>query len=159
MALSKRELDELKPWIEKTVKRVLGFSEPTVVTAALNCVGKGMDKKKAAGMCPPQPDFAGLALLRRWGSADDPIWGSCIQSESHCPLSHLPDPLLNLSTTHNMTQITVVCFLKCLSEAASKGQSMFILHCSGRSLNHFTFLLHILLWHISSFLWSLYCTP
>lgn len=50
MALSKRELDELKPWIEKTVKRVLGFSEPTVVTAALNCVGKGMDKKKAAGM-------------------------------------------------------------------------------------------------------------
>lgn len=48
MALSKRELDELKPWIEKTVKRVLGFSEPTVVTAALNCVGKGMDKKKAA---------------------------------------------------------------------------------------------------------------
>lgn len=49
MALSKRELDELKPWIEKTVKRVLGFSEPTVVTAALNCVGKGMDKKKAAG--------------------------------------------------------------------------------------------------------------
>lgn len=50
MALSKRELDELKPWIEKTVKRVLGFSEPTVVTAALNCVGKGMDKKKAAGV-------------------------------------------------------------------------------------------------------------
>lgn len=50
MALSKRELDELKPWVEKTVKRVLGFSEPTVVTAALNCVGKGMDKKKAAGM-------------------------------------------------------------------------------------------------------------
>ena len=49
MSLSKRELDELKPWIEKTVKRVLGFSEPTVVTAALNCVGKGMDKKKAAG--------------------------------------------------------------------------------------------------------------
>lgn len=49
MALSKRELDELKPWVEKTVKRVLGFSEPTVVTAALNCVGKGMDKKKAAG--------------------------------------------------------------------------------------------------------------
>ena len=50
MSLSKRELDELKPWIEKTVKRVLGFSEPTVVTAALNCVGKCMDKKKAAGM-------------------------------------------------------------------------------------------------------------
>jgi len=57
MALSKRELDELKPWIEKTVKRVLGFSEPTVVTAALNCVGKGMDKKKAAGMCDLSESF------------------------------------------------------------------------------------------------------
>lgn len=55
MALSKRELDELKPWIEKTVKRVLGFSEPTVVTAALNCVGKGMDKKKAAGESGKRP--------------------------------------------------------------------------------------------------------
>ncbi|KAM8921636.1 U4/U6 small nuclear ribonucleoprotein Prp3 isoform 2-T2 [Pelodytes ibericus] len=53
MSLSKRELDDLKPWIEKTVKGVLGFSEPTVVTAALNCVGKGMDKKKAADHLKP----------------------------------------------------------------------------------------------------------
>ncbi|MGH0190299.1 UNVERIFIED_CONTAM: hypothetical protein FKN15_020509 [Acipenser sinensis] len=49
MSLSKRELDELKPWVEKTVKRVLGFSEPTVVTAALHCVGKGLDKRKTSG--------------------------------------------------------------------------------------------------------------
>lgn len=48
MSLSKRELDELKPWVEKTVKRVLGFSEPTVVTAALHCVGKGLDKRKTS---------------------------------------------------------------------------------------------------------------
>lgn len=67
MSLSKRELDELKPWIEKTVKRVLGFSEPTVVTAALNCVGKGMDKKKAAGTSrarlvkQPRPPWGGGA--------------------------------------------------------------------------------------------------
>ncbi|KAM5222177.1 LOW QUALITY PROTEIN: U4/U6 small nuclear ribonucleoprotein Prp3-like [Ctenodactylus gundi] len=53
MALSKRELDELKPWIEKTVRRVLGFLEPTVVTAALNCVGKGMDNKKAPDHLKP----------------------------------------------------------------------------------------------------------
>ncbi|XP_069074664.1 U4/U6 small nuclear ribonucleoprotein Prp3 isoform X2 [Pleurodeles waltl] len=53
MSLSKRELDEMKPWVEKTVKRFLGFSEPTVVTAALNCVGKGMDKKKAADQLRP----------------------------------------------------------------------------------------------------------
>ncbi|OCT66486.1 hypothetical protein XELAEV_18042736mg [Xenopus laevis] len=53
MALSKRELDDLKPWVEKTVKGVLGFSEPTVVTAALNCVGKGMDKKKTVDHLKP----------------------------------------------------------------------------------------------------------
>lgn len=53
MSLSKRELEEMKPWVEKTVKRFLGFSEPTVVTAALNCVGKGMDKKKAADQLRP----------------------------------------------------------------------------------------------------------
>ncbi|MGH0186527.1 UNVERIFIED_CONTAM: hypothetical protein FKN15_021571 [Acipenser sinensis] len=46
--LDERELDELKPWVEKTVKRVLGFSEPTVVTAALHCVGKGLDKRKTS---------------------------------------------------------------------------------------------------------------
>ncbi|OPJ85654.1 U4/U6 small nuclear ribonucleoprotein Prp3 [Patagioenas fasciata monilis] len=63
MALSKRELDELKPWIEKTVKRVLGFSEPTVVTAALNCVGKGMDKKKAADHLKPFLDTSTLRFV------------------------------------------------------------------------------------------------
>ena len=34
MALSTQELDERKPWIEKTVKIMLGFSEPTGVTIA-----------------------------------------------------------------------------------------------------------------------------
>ncbi|XP_078735424.1 U4/U6 small nuclear ribonucleoprotein Prp3 [Lampetra fluviatilis] len=46
MALTKKDVEELKPWVEKTVKKVLGFTEPTVVTAALNCVGKGMDRGK-----------------------------------------------------------------------------------------------------------------
>ncbi|XP_029436864.1 U4/U6 small nuclear ribonucleoprotein Prp3 isoform X1 [Rhinatrema bivittatum] len=63
MALSKRELDDLKPWVEKTVKRVLGFSEPTVVTAALNCVGKGMDKKKAADHLKPFLDDSTLRFV------------------------------------------------------------------------------------------------
>uniref|UniRef100_UPI00358E9501 U4/U6 small nuclear ribonucleoprotein Prp3 isoform X2 n=1 Tax=Myxine glutinosa TaxID=7769 RepID=UPI00358E9501 len=44
--LTKKDLEELKPWVEVTVKKVLGFSEQTVVTAALNCVGKGMDRHK-----------------------------------------------------------------------------------------------------------------
>ncbi|KAM9293834.1 U4/U6 small nuclear ribonucleoprotein Prp3 [Gastrophryne carolinensis] len=58
MSLSKRELEDLKPWIEKTVKGVLGFSEPSVVTAALNCVGKGMDKKRAADHLKPFLDHS-----------------------------------------------------------------------------------------------------
>lgn len=49
MSLPKREVEELRPWVERTVKKVLGFSEPTVVTAALHCVGKGLDKRKTTG--------------------------------------------------------------------------------------------------------------
>ncbi len=49
MSLPKREVDELRPWVERTVKKVLGFSEPTVVKAALHCVGKGLDKRKTTG--------------------------------------------------------------------------------------------------------------
>ncbi len=51
MSLPKREMEELRPWVERTVKKVLGFSEPTVVTAALHCVGKGLDKRKTIGNC------------------------------------------------------------------------------------------------------------
>ncbi|NXQ29410.1 PRPF3 protein, partial [Alaudala cheleensis] len=53
MSLSKQELDELKPWIEKMVTCVLGFSEPTVVTAALSCIKKGMDKRRVADHLKP----------------------------------------------------------------------------------------------------------
>lgn len=49
MSLPKREVEELRPWVERTVKKVLGFSEPTVVTATLHCVGKGLDKRKTTG--------------------------------------------------------------------------------------------------------------
>ena len=51
MSLPKREMEELRPWVERTVKKVLGFSEPTVITAALHCLGKGMDKRKTIGLC------------------------------------------------------------------------------------------------------------
>ncbi|RMC14953.1 hypothetical protein DUI87_07132 [Hirundo rustica rustica] len=63
MSLSKRELDELKPWIEKTVKCVLGFLEPAVVTTVLNCVGKGMDKKKVADHLKPFLDDSTLCFV------------------------------------------------------------------------------------------------
>lgn len=91
MALSKRELDELKPWVEKTVKRVLGFSEPTVVTAALNCVGKGMDKKKAAGRSRWAPETlevgggGGRILLLWLGPGWRPDLGRWVRFQSVRP--------------------------------------------------------------------------
>jgi U4/U6 small nuclear ribonucleoprotein PRP3 len=46
MSLTRKDLDELKPWVESTVEKVLGFSEPSIAHAALNCVEKGFDKRK-----------------------------------------------------------------------------------------------------------------
>ncbi|CAL1540677.1 unnamed protein product [Lymnaea stagnalis] len=46
MALSHRDLDDLKPLLSDTVKQLLGFSEPTVVAAALNCLSTGYDMNK-----------------------------------------------------------------------------------------------------------------
>ncbi|XP_072283667.1 U4/U6 small nuclear ribonucleoprotein Prp3 [Pyxicephalus adspersus] len=82
MALSKRELDDLKPWVEKTVKGVLGFSEPTVVTAALNCVGKGMDKKKAADHLKPFLDDSTLRFVDKLYDAVKEGRGSSRHSKS-----------------------------------------------------------------------------
>ncbi|KAJ9589018.1 hypothetical protein L9F63_017713 [Diploptera punctata] len=45
-ALSKKDLDEIKPYIDKTVQKFLGFSEPSLVTAALNCLTSGYDRRK-----------------------------------------------------------------------------------------------------------------
>ncbi|KAG5842878.1 hypothetical protein ANANG_G00182420 [Anguilla anguilla] len=52
MSLPRRDVEELRPWVERTVKKVLGFSEPTVVTAALHCLGKGLDKRKTTVVAP-----------------------------------------------------------------------------------------------------------
>ncbi|XP_068701394.1 U4/U6 small nuclear ribonucleoprotein Prp3-like [Montipora foliosa] len=47
MAVSRRELEELKPWVEETVKRRLGFSEKSVVNAALYCVTNNLDRNSS----------------------------------------------------------------------------------------------------------------
>lgn len=44
MAVSRRELEELKPWVEETVERRLGFNEKSVVNAALYCVKNNLDR-------------------------------------------------------------------------------------------------------------------
>ncbi|RXN11696.1 U4 U6 small nuclear ribonucleo Prp3 [Labeo rohita] len=60
-----REVDELRPWVERTVKKVLGFSEPTVVTAALHCVGKGLDKRKTTDQLRPFLDDSASSFVER----------------------------------------------------------------------------------------------
>nr|AAT68119.1 U4/U6-associated splicing factor HPRP3 [Danio rerio] len=65
MSLPKREVDELRPWVERTVKKVLGFSEPTVVTAALHCVGKGLDKRKTIDQLRPFLDDSASSFVER----------------------------------------------------------------------------------------------
>lgn len=47
MAVSRRELEELKPWVEETVKRRLGFNEKSVVNAALYCVTNNLDRSSS----------------------------------------------------------------------------------------------------------------
>ena len=47
MALTRREVDEIKPWVKETVKKRLGYSESSVVNAAIQCLQKNLDKDSA----------------------------------------------------------------------------------------------------------------
>ncbi|KAL1122459.1 hypothetical protein AAG570_002790 [Ranatra chinensis] len=48
MSLSRRDVDDLRPKVERTVEKFLGFSEPILSATALNCLSSGYDKKKTA---------------------------------------------------------------------------------------------------------------
>ena len=47
--LSKRELEELRPWVSRSVADVLGFSEAVIVNTALDCVGRSLTRQAATG--------------------------------------------------------------------------------------------------------------
>lgn len=47
---TRKEMDDIKPQIEKAVHKFLGFGEPSIVTTAVNCIASGYDKRKTAGM-------------------------------------------------------------------------------------------------------------
>ena len=47
--LSTKELGELRPWVSGEVTRVLGFSESTIVTTALDCIGRSLNSQATAG--------------------------------------------------------------------------------------------------------------
>ncbi|KAJ8289984.1 hypothetical protein GJAV_G00007430 [Gymnothorax javanicus] len=65
MSLPRREVEELRPWVESTVNQVLGFPEPTVVKAALHCVGKGLDKGKTTDQLRPFLDDSAGSFVER----------------------------------------------------------------------------------------------
>ncbi|XP_061102938.1 U4/U6 small nuclear ribonucleoprotein Prp3-like isoform X2 [Conger conger] len=65
MSLPRREVEELRPWVERTVNKVLGFPEPTVVKAALHCVGKGLDKRKTTDQLRPFLDDSAGGFVER----------------------------------------------------------------------------------------------
>ena len=48
MALSRQELDELRPYVSSITSDVLGFPETAVVSAAMDCVSKNLEKEKIA---------------------------------------------------------------------------------------------------------------
>ena len=47
--LSKKELEDLRPWVADNVTKVLGFSESTVVSAALDCIGRNLSRQATTG--------------------------------------------------------------------------------------------------------------
>lgn len=48
--LSRKDVEEIKPHVDRTIESFLGFHEPTLVTTALNCLSSGYDKQKTTGM-------------------------------------------------------------------------------------------------------------
>lgn len=49
LSISKKEVEDIKPYLEKTVSKFLGFREPSLVTTLMHCLSSGYDKFKTAG--------------------------------------------------------------------------------------------------------------
>ena len=47
--LSKRELEELRPWMSQTITEILGFSESIIVNAAIDCIGRSLSRQATTG--------------------------------------------------------------------------------------------------------------
>lgn len=63
MALSRKEAEDLKPNISDAVKKSLGFTDETVVMAAIHSLTKNHDKKKTIGkLFSP----GGIQVARCW---------------------------------------------------------------------------------------------
>jgi len=49
LSISRQEVEDIKPYLEKTVSKFLGFREPSLVTTLMHCLSSGYDKFKTAG--------------------------------------------------------------------------------------------------------------
>ena len=47
--VTRKEIEQLRPWIISQVKSILGFSEDTVVNAAIDCLAKSLSRSVATG--------------------------------------------------------------------------------------------------------------
>ena len=47
--VTRKEIEQLRPWITSQVKSILGFSEDTVVNAAIDCLAKSLSRNVATG--------------------------------------------------------------------------------------------------------------
>ena len=77
--LSKKELEELRPWVSESVTAFLGFSEDTVVNAALDCVAKSLSRQATTG----KRILFYLAHTTAASINASPSWGEPEQ-EAHC---------------------------------------------------------------------------
>ncbi|XP_015364314.1 PREDICTED: U4/U6 small nuclear ribonucleoprotein Prp3 [Diuraphis noxia] len=48
LSISRKEVEDIKPYLEKTVSKFLGFREPSLVTTLMHCLSSGYDKFKTA---------------------------------------------------------------------------------------------------------------
>ena len=47
--VTRKEIEQLRPWITTQVKSILGFSEDTIVNAAIDCLAKSLSRTVATG--------------------------------------------------------------------------------------------------------------
>lgn len=51
MSFSRKDIEELKPAIERCAQKLLGSDNSAIVNLALTCLERGYDKKKASCGC------------------------------------------------------------------------------------------------------------
>lgn len=74
--LSKKELEDLRPWVADNVTKVLGFSETTVVSTAIDCIGRNLSRQATTGKkcysfyLKHTIDFTLLCMIKWWHIGD-----------------------------------------------------------------------------------------